>query len=127
MQFAGVSIPVDGGGLLTSWFNLDLQPRIAENGEDVVFGPDDTSRMGSAKQNGSAKEDYPVIDTGSRTVSATATSAVASRQSVRKLTQRPALRGSSHMRSVARSTKAAKQPRMCAQASMSFSRAFGIA
>lgn len=36
----GVSIPVDGGGLLTSWFNTDLQPRIAENGEDVVFGPE---------------------------------------------------------------------------------------
>ena len=50
----GVSIPVDGGGLLTSWVNLDLQPRIAENGEDVVFGPDDTSRMGAAKQNGVA-------------------------------------------------------------------------
>ncbi|KAL3148701.1 hypothetical protein ABBQ38_014114 [Trebouxia sp. C0009 RCD-2024] len=33
----GVSIPVDGGGLLTSWFNTDLQPRIADNGEDVIF------------------------------------------------------------------------------------------
>ena len=39
----GVSIPVDGGGLLTSWFNTDLQPRIAENGEDVVFPSDHTS------------------------------------------------------------------------------------
>lgn len=39
----GVSIPVDGGGLLTSWFNTDLQPRLADNGEDVVFGPDHTS------------------------------------------------------------------------------------
>ncbi|KAL0044428.1 hypothetical protein WJX82_006022 [Trebouxia sp. C0006] len=43
----GVSIPVDGGGLLTSWFNLDLQPRIAENGEDVVFGPDQISSKGT--------------------------------------------------------------------------------
>ena len=34
----GVSIPVDGGGLLTSWFNTDLQPRVADNGEGVVFG-----------------------------------------------------------------------------------------
>ena len=48
----GVSIPVDGGGLLTSWFNTDLQPRIAENGEDIVFGSDCASNhtAGGSKQ-----------------------------------------------------------------------------
>lgn len=40
----GASIPVDGGGLLTSWFNTDLQPRIADNGEDVIFGHDHASK-----------------------------------------------------------------------------------
>ena len=71
-----MSIPVDGGGLLTSWFNLDLQPRIAENGEDVIFGPDHTS----TNSNGSGKEDYPVLETGSRSVTASATASVQSMQ-----------------------------------------------
>jgi hypothetical protein len=69
----GVSIPVDGGGLLTSWFNLDLQPRIAENGEDVVFGPDHTSPNGASNGNGAGKEDYPAVDSGARSVTAAAT------------------------------------------------------
>ena len=72
----GVSIPVDGGGLLTSWFNLDLQPRIAENGEDVVFGPDHTSSNGASNGNGTGKEDYPVVDSGARSVTAAATAPV---------------------------------------------------
>lgn len=76
---AGVSIPVDGGGLLTSWFNLDLQPRIAENGEDVVFGPDHTSPNGASNGNGAGKDDYPAVDSGARTVTA---SAAASAQTV---------------------------------------------
>ena len=51
---AGVSIPVDGGGLLTSWFNLDLQPSIAANGEDVVFN--NGSAANAAPANGQAQE-----------------------------------------------------------------------
>lgn len=50
----GVSIPVDGGGLLTSWFNLDLQPSIAANGEDVVFN--NGSSANAAPANGQAQE-----------------------------------------------------------------------
>lgn len=46
----GVSIPVDGGGLLTSWFNLDLQPIIAANGEDVIFS--NGSSANAAPSNG---------------------------------------------------------------------------
>lgn len=102
---AGVSIPVDGGGLLTSWFNLDLQPRIAENGEDVVFGPDHTSPNGASNGNGAGKDDYPAVDSGARTVTA---SAVASVQTVQT-------RGSVHGRhmSVRRvSPSLARSPRM---------------
>ena len=51
---AGVSIPVDGGGLLTSWFNLDLQPTIAANGEDVVFS--NGASANAAAGNGQAQE-----------------------------------------------------------------------
>ena len=51
---AGVSIPVDGGGLLTSWFNLDLQPTIAANGEDVVFS--NGSSANTAASNGQVQE-----------------------------------------------------------------------
>lgn len=51
---AGVSIPVDGGGLLTSWFNLDLQPTIAANGEDVVFS--NGSYANAAAGNGQVQE-----------------------------------------------------------------------
>lgn len=69
----GVSIPVDGGGLLTSWFNLDLQPRIAENKEDVVFGPDHTSPTGASNGNGAGKEEYPAVESGARSVAAAAT------------------------------------------------------
>lgn len=54
---AGVSIPVDGGGLLTSWFNLDLQPTIAANGEDVVFSNGSSANASPAEgQAASMKE-----------------------------------------------------------------------
>ena len=43
----GVSIPADGGGLLTSCFNTDLQPRVADNGEGVVFGHDGHASKGT--------------------------------------------------------------------------------
>ena len=82
---AGVSIPVDGGGLLTSWFNLDLQPRIAENGEDVVFGPDHTSSNGTADGSSAGKDDYPSLDSGARSVTASAVTSVQSVQRRQKL------------------------------------------
>ena len=102
----GVSIPVDGGGLLTSWFNLDLQPRIAENGEDVVFGPDHTSPNGAFNGNGTGKEDYPAVESGARSVTAAATAPAQAvqmpqRMLGRKLRVRPASSGMAriHMQS----------------------------
>jgi len=84
----GVSIPVDGGGLLTSWFNLDLQPRIAENGEDVVFGPDQVSSKGASNGNGTGQEDYPAVKSGARSVTAAATAPAQAVQLPRRMLSR---------------------------------------
>ena len=83
---------------MTSWFNLDLQPRIAENGEDVVFGPDHTSSNGASTGNGTGKEDYPAVESGARSVTAAATAPAQAMQMPqrmlsRKLGVRPASSG----------------------------------
>ncbi len=85
---------------MTSWFNLDLQPRIAENGEDH------TSSNGASNGNGAGKEDYPAVESGARSVTA---AAIAPAQAVqmpqRMLGRKPRVRPASsgvariHMRS----------------------------